>query len=72
MACGSAVTELVKNKTLAEAAEIGKEDIVQVLVNLPQTSSHAAQLAVETLALLLRNAKRESKTGSAHASEGLR
>ena len=72
MACGSAVTELVKSKTLAEAAEIGKEDIVQVLVSLPQTSSHAAQLAVETLALLLRNAKRESKTGSAHESEGLR
>jgi NifU-like protein involved in Fe-S cluster formation len=56
MACGSALTELVKDKTLAEASEVGKENVIQLLVSLPQASSHAAQLAVETLALLLRNA----------------
>lgn len=68
MACGSAVTELVKDKTLAEAAEVRRENVIQALSGLPQASGHAAQLAVETLALLLRNAKRESNTDPAARS----
>jgi nitrogen fixation NifU-like protein len=65
IACGSALTGLVIDKTLDEAAEVHKENLVQVLGGLPQASSHAVQLALETLAILLRNAKHQGKTGSA-------
>jgi nitrogen fixation NifU-like protein len=65
MACGSAITELVTGKALTDAAAIRKEDLHSVLGGLPQTSGHAAQLAIETLALLLRNATHPDRTGSA-------
>jgi nitrogen fixation protein NifU and related proteins len=54
IACGSAVTELVIGKNLSEARKLSREDVIAVLGTLPQASSHAAQLAIETLSAALR------------------
>ncbi len=54
MACGSAVTELVKGKTVNEARQISREDLLQKVGGLPQASAHASHLAMDTLAALLR------------------
>lgn len=53
IACGSALTELVVGKTLNEARELRREDVITAVGGLPQASSHAAQLALEALAVAL-------------------
>jgi nitrogen fixation NifU-like protein len=55
MACGSAITELVKGKTVDEALHVSREDLVRKVGGLPQASAHASHLAMDTLAALLRN-----------------
>ncbi len=54
MACGSAVTELAKGKSLIKAREIGREDVTRAVGGVPSASGHAAQLAVDALRALLR------------------
>lgn len=49
LACGSALTELVTGKTLAEAARLTRQDLMRALGGLPARKGHAAALAVETL-----------------------
>ena len=49
MACGSAVTELVKGQTLGAAAELRTEDIVAAVGGLPPASGHASHLAIDAL-----------------------
>ena len=53
MACGSAVTELVSGKTVAEARELSRDELVRAVGGLPVASSHASHLAVDTLAAML-------------------
>ncbi|HKN16772.1 MAG TPA: iron-sulfur cluster assembly scaffold protein [Candidatus Sulfotelmatobacter sp.] len=53
IACGSALTELATGKTLEEAKKLRREDVNAAVGGLPQASTHAAQLAVEALALAL-------------------
>jgi nitrogen fixation protein NifU and related proteins len=53
MACGSALTELVKGKSLAAARLVSREELLRELGGLPQASSHASHLALDTLASLL-------------------
>jgi nitrogen fixation NifU-like protein len=55
MACGSAITELVKGRTIKEARQLSREELVQKIGGLPQASAHASHLAIDTLAALLRN-----------------
>ena len=55
MACGSAITELVKGKNVDEARRVSREDLVRKVGGLPQASAHASHLAIDTLAALLRN-----------------
>jgi nitrogen fixation NifU-like protein len=55
MACGSAITELAKGKSVEEARQIGREELVRKVGGLPQASAHASHLAMDTLATLLRN-----------------
>ena len=55
MACGSAITELAKGKSIEEARKLNREDLVQKIGGLPQASTHASHLAIDTLAALLRN-----------------
>jgi NifU-like protein involved in Fe-S cluster formation len=55
MACGSAITELVKGKNVDEARQLSREDLVRKVGGLPQASAHVSHLAMDTLAALLRN-----------------
>jgi nitrogen fixation NifU-like protein len=54
MACGSAITELVKGRSVEEARQISREDLLQRVGGVPQASRHACHLAMDTLAALLR------------------
>lgn len=53
MACGSAVTELVSGKTVAEARKLSRDELVRAVGGLPAASSHASHLAMDTLAAML-------------------
>jgi nitrogen fixation protein NifU and related proteins len=53
IACGSVLTELVIGKTLSEARDLRREQIDCALGGLPQASTHAAQLAIDTLSAAL-------------------
>ena len=55
IACGSALTELVKDKTLEQASAMKREELVQYLGSLPEASTHASHLAMDALAALLKN-----------------
>jgi nitrogen fixation protein NifU and related proteins len=54
IACGSALTELILGKTLSEAAQLKREDLVRKLGGLPEASQHASHLAMDALAALLK------------------
>ena len=54
MACSSAITDLISGKTLAQAANLRREDLVRVLGGLPEASEHASHLAMDALAAVLK------------------
>jgi NifU-like protein involved in Fe-S cluster formation len=54
MACGSAIAELIQGKTVEEARQMSREDLVRKVGGLPQASAHASHLAMETLTAVLR------------------
>ena len=54
MACGSAITELVKGKTLQEAGSIRREQLISAVGGLPEASAHASHLAMDALAAALQ------------------
>ena len=54
MACGSAITELAKGKSVDQARQVSREDLVQKVGGLPQAAAHASHLAIDTLVALLR------------------
>jgi len=58
MACGSAVTELVSGRTVAEAGKFTREELVRAVGGLPAASTHASHLAIDTLAAVLRKLPR--------------
>lgn len=53
MACGSALTELVRGRTSQEARILQREDLVQRVGGLPEASTHASHLAMDALRALL-------------------
>ena len=55
MACGSAITELVKGKSVATARAISREELLRKVGGLPEASGHASHLALDALTALLRN-----------------
>jgi nitrogen fixation NifU-like protein len=56
MACASAMTQLAEGKSVQQAREIGKKDIVRAVGCLPPASGHAAQLAWDALQAVLKMA----------------
>lgn len=56
MACASAITELAKGKSVADARTIDKADVIRAVGSLPPASGHAAQLAVDALRAVLKMA----------------
>ena len=57
MACGSALTELVRGMTLETARGLRREEIVQAVGGLPEASAHASHLAMDALAAVLDQLK---------------
>jgi nitrogen fixation NifU-like protein len=57
IACGSALTELVQGRTVEDACVLKREELVEVLGGLPDASSHASYLAIDTLAKALGEIK---------------
>jgi len=53
IACGSAVTELAKGKSVEVARTIGREELLRKVGGVPEASGHAAHLAIDTLRALL-------------------
>jgi nitrogen fixation NifU-like protein len=49
MACASALTELVRGKTIAEARGLRREAVVDAVGGLPAASIHASHLAMDAL-----------------------
>jgi len=53
LACGSAVTQLVKGKTIQEAMKISPNTVIEELGGLPDDGLHCAILSVSTLLMAL-------------------
>jgi nitrogen fixation NifU-like protein len=54
MACASAVTELVRGRSIAEAADLTKEDVRAAVDGVPPASGHALDLAIEAVQAVLK------------------
>jgi nitrogen fixation NifU-like protein len=54
IACGSALTELIVGKTVAEILRLRRDDVAAAVGGVPQASTHAAQLAVDVLMAALK------------------
>jgi nitrogen fixation NifU-like protein len=57
MACGSALTDLVRGKSPSEAKALRREDVVKAVGGLPEASAHAGHLAMDALAAALGKIK---------------
>ena len=57
MACASAITELARGRTLEELVQLRREQVIAAVGALPEASTHAAQLAVDAAAALVRAAQ---------------
>jgi nitrogen fixation NifU-like protein len=55
IACGSVLTELIKSKTVNEALQVTKDDIVSALGGLPEQKIHCSVLADDALKDALRD-----------------
>jgi nitrogen fixation NifU-like protein len=55
IAFGSAVTELVKGKTVEEAAQIGAEEIKSALGSVPEDEEHTPEIALNALKAALED-----------------
>jgi nitrogen fixation NifU-like protein len=54
MACASALTDLVKGRTMEATQQLRREDLVRAVGDLPEASSHASHLAMDALAAVVR------------------
>lgn len=54
VACASALTELAHGKTVSEARRLDRDLLIAAVGDLPQASTHAAQLALDVLSVALR------------------
>ena len=54
IACGSALTEMLQGKFVAEARALRREDLVAAVGGLSNESMHASHLALDALAAALR------------------
>ena len=57
IAAGSCLTEMVAGKSLAEAAALRREQLLDALGGLPNASSHASHLAMDALGQVLKKLK---------------
>ncbi len=55
LACGSALTEMLQGRSVAEAKALTRKELVEAIGGLPPRKQHAAALAIETLKSALRS-----------------
>lgn len=60
MACGSALTEMVFGRTLAEARSVRREQLIERVGGLPPASGHAGHLAMDALRAVLDEVERHA------------
>ena len=60
MACASLLTEMVKGRSLAEARQLRREQLVAAAGSLPPASMHASHLALDALSALLKKLATDS------------
>src|SRR3984893_1467657 len=60
MACASLLTELVQGKTVVEARQLRREDLVRALGGLRPASTHASYVAMDTLAAVIGQLRTEN------------
>jgi nitrogen fixation NifU-like protein len=60
MACASALTELVSGKTVEQARDLKREDVLKAVGGLPPASYHAAHLAIDALSAALNQLERKT------------
>ncbi|HTK96007.1 MAG TPA: iron-sulfur cluster assembly scaffold protein [Terriglobales bacterium] len=53
IACGSALTELIAQRSLADARALRREQIISAVGGLPPASAHASHLAFDALQAVL-------------------
>lgn len=58
LVCGSILTELITGKTVAEAMQLTRKDLIDVVGSLPSRKQHAAALAIETLRSAITNSSK--------------
>ncbi|HLW54694.1 MAG TPA: iron-sulfur cluster assembly scaffold protein [Candidatus Angelobacter sp.] len=57
IAAGSCLTQMLSGKSLAEAAALRREQLLDALGGLPSASAHASHLAMDALAQVLQKLK---------------
>jgi nitrogen fixation NifU-like protein len=55
VACASLLTELLQGKTIAEARQLRREELVRSIGGLPEASLHASHLAMDALTAAIKN-----------------
>jgi nitrogen fixation protein NifU and related proteins len=55
VACASLLTELLLGKTIAEARQLRREELLRVIGGLPVASLHASHLAMDALTAAIKN-----------------
>jgi len=60
MACGSALTELVRGKTIGDARNLTREELLHAVGGLPPASSHAGHLAMDALEAVLKQLSKKN------------
>ncbi|RJX15842.1 iron-sulfur cluster assembly scaffold protein [Candidatus Bathyarchaeota archaeon] len=60
-AAGSALTEMIKNKSLEEAEKITEKDIIGFLGKIPEQKLHCANLAKKTLEKAINDYRGKAK-----------
>jgi nitrogen fixation NifU-like protein len=63
IACGSIITEMVKGKSIENAMDITKDDLIEALGGLPPENLHCAALAVGSLKKAILDYRKKRKFG---------
>ncbi len=62
LVCGSALTEMLIGKSIFDAHEISRQELIAAVGGLPARKQHAAALAIETLKAALGSKGRDAGT----------
>jgi len=61
-ACGSALTKIIRGKTLQEAKKVSADDLLRVLEGLPSGEDHCVLLTTKTLKKIIQKYEKKEET----------